>query len=87
MSVARALGHDEIDAYVTEIQTEVGAGRDLTLADLPVKSHERLFFERVPLPADAREEIGSPRTVAVRRAGRGRRGVGLPRDAGMRRDR
>ena len=47
--------NDKIDAYVTEVQTEVGAGRDLTLADLPLKSHERLFYERVPLPAAARE--------------------------------
>jgi hypothetical protein len=57
VSVARALGDGKIDAYVTEIQTEVGAGRDLRLSDLPVKSHERLFYERVPLPADARAAI------------------------------
>ncbi len=57
VSVARALGHDKIDAYVTEVQTEVGAGRDLTLADLPAKSHERLFYERVPLPPAARSQI------------------------------
>jgi hypothetical protein len=57
VSVARALGYSKIDAYVTEIQTEVGAGRDLTLADLPVKSHERLFYERVPLPPAARSAI------------------------------
>ena len=53
VSVARALGRDTIDAYVTEIQTAVGAGHGITLADLPLKDHERLFFERVPLsPAD-----------------------------------
>ena len=57
VSVARALGRDTIDAYVTEVQTAVGAGRDITLADLPLKSHERLFFERVPLPPAARERI------------------------------
>jgi hypothetical protein len=57
VSVARALGHEVIDAYVTEIQTVVGAGRDITLADLPLKSHERVFFERVPLPTEARERI------------------------------
>jgi hypothetical protein len=57
VSVARALGHEVIDAYVTEIQTVVGAGRDITLADLPLKSHERVFFERVPLPAKVRERI------------------------------
>jgi hypothetical protein len=57
VSVARALGLDVIDAYVTEVTTAVGAGRDVTLADLPVKSHERLFFERVPLPDEARGRI------------------------------
>jgi hypothetical protein len=57
VSVARALGHDKIDAYVTEILTAVGADRALTISDLPLKSHERLFYERVPLPAAARERI------------------------------
>ena len=57
VSVARALGYDDIDAYVTEIITELGAGREIRLSDLPLKSHQRLFFERVPLPADARAEI------------------------------
>jgi len=57
VSVARALGYDVIDAYVTEIITELGAGREIQMSDLPLKSHQRLFFERVPLPADARAEI------------------------------
>jgi hypothetical protein len=57
VSVARALGHDTIDAYVTEVITEVGPEREITLADLPLKSHERLFHERVPLPPEARERI------------------------------
>jgi hypothetical protein len=57
VSVARALGHKDIDAYVTEIITELGAGRGIRLRDLPLKSHQRLFYERVPLPADARAEI------------------------------
>ncbi len=57
VSVAHALGHEDIDAYVTEVQTRVGADRTVTLADLPLKSHERLFFERVPLPREARGEI------------------------------
>ena len=57
VSVARAQGNKVIDAYVTEVRTAVGAGRDITLADLPVKSHERLFLERVPLPAEARTRI------------------------------
>lgn len=57
VSVSRALGRTDIDAYVTEVTTRVGADRTITLEDLPLKSHERLFFERVPLPPEARGEI------------------------------
>ena len=57
VSVARALGHNDIDATVTEVVTRLGAGRAITLDELPVKSHERVFFERVPLPDNARSEI------------------------------
>ena len=55
--MARALGHKDINAYVTEVLTELGAEREITLADLPLKSHERLFRERVPLPEEARASI------------------------------
>ncbi len=57
VSVASALGHADIDAYVTEVVTRVDAEGAITLTDLPLKSHERVFFERVPLPEDARVEI------------------------------
>ncbi|MEA2408333.1 MAG: hypothetical protein QOE69_2452 [Thermoleophilaceae bacterium] len=57
VSVARALGHSDISAYVTEVVTQVGAQREIRMKDLPLKSHERLFFERVPLPPEARERI------------------------------
>jgi hypothetical protein len=57
VSVARALGHKDINAYVTEVLTEVGADRAITLRELPLKSHQRLFHERVPLPAEARDRI------------------------------
>jgi hypothetical protein len=57
VSVARALGHDVIDANVTEVRTRIGADRRITVAELPMKGHERLFAERVPLPADAQDEI------------------------------
>jgi hypothetical protein len=57
VSVSRALGRHDIDARVTEVVTRVGAGRDLLRADLPLKSHERVFFERVPLPREARERV------------------------------
>jgi hypothetical protein len=57
VSIARAQGLPDIDAYVTEVHTELGADRRITLRDLPLKSHERLFFERVPLPHESRERI------------------------------
>ena len=57
VSVARAHGLSHIDAYVTEVRTMVGAEGSITVGDLPVKGHERVFFERVPLPDDARAEI------------------------------
>ena len=57
VSVARALGIDELEAHVIEVLTRVGASRDLTIADLPRKSHERVFHERVPLPADEAAQI------------------------------
>jgi len=60
VSVARELGLETIDAYVTEILTSVGAEGAIEVRDLALKSHERLFYERVPLPAHARERIGLP---------------------------
>jgi hypothetical protein len=57
VSVARSLGRTEIDAYVSEVHTRVVAGRDVRVADLPLKSHERLFFDRVPLDAERRKRI------------------------------
>jgi hypothetical protein len=57
VSVARAFGYTDIAAYVTEVLTEVGAGREIRLKDLPLKSHQRLFYERVPLPPEQRERI------------------------------
>jgi hypothetical protein len=57
VSVARALGYRDIEAYVTEVLTQVGADRQIRLKDLPLKSHQRLFFERVPLPREFRERI------------------------------
>jgi hypothetical protein len=57
VSVARALGHKDINAYVTEVLTQVGADREIRLKDLPLKSHQRLFFERVPLTEEERERI------------------------------
>ena len=62
VSVAKSLGRDDIDAYVVEVQTRVRLGRDLRVGDLPLKDHERLFRERVPLGRDerARITVGDP---------------------------
>lgn len=57
VAVARAQGHETIEARVVEVVTRVPAERSMSLDDLPLKSHERLFHERVPLPAQARERI------------------------------
>jgi hypothetical protein len=57
VSVASALGLSDIDAYVTEVVTRVSPDRAIEVTDLPLKSHERVFFERVPLPPEARTEI------------------------------
>jgi hypothetical protein len=57
VSVARALGDTTIEAHVREVETELGASRELRLRDLPLKRHERIFHERVPLPPAARARI------------------------------
>jgi hypothetical protein len=57
VSVAKSLGRQDIDAYVTEVQTRVRLGRDLRVGDLPLKGHERLFRERVPLGREERARI------------------------------
>ena len=57
VAVARAHGRDTIDAHVVEVVTRVPADSSMKLGDLPLKSHERLFHERVPLPPDARARI------------------------------
>jgi hypothetical protein len=57
VSVSRALGRDDIDARVTEVVTRVDAKQAVTRGELPLKSHERVFVERVPLPDEARSEV------------------------------
>ena len=57
VSVAKSLGREDIDAYVTEVTTRVRLGEDTLVSELPLKDHERLFRERVPLPAEARRRI------------------------------
>jgi hypothetical protein len=57
VSVARAHGDTHIEAHVREVITDLGAGRELRVRDLPLKRHERVFRERVPLPPKLRERI------------------------------
>ncbi len=57
VSVARALKEKDINANVIEVRTRLGADPKLQMADLPLKRHERVFHERVPLPPDKRARI------------------------------
>ena len=57
VSVARAMGDTHIDAHVREVLTKLGAGPELRPSELPLKRHERVFRERVPLPAGLRDRI------------------------------
>jgi len=57
VSVARAFGDTTIEARVREVQTAVGATAELRMRELSLKRHERLFFDRVPLPPPMRERI------------------------------
>src|SRR3954452_4063630 len=63
VSVARAQGRETIDAHVVEVLTRVPADLTMNLEDLPLKSHERLFYERVPLGAEAAARISLPAPV------------------------
>ena len=42
---------------VTEVGTRVDAAGQCSFPICPLKSHERVFFDRVPLPAEARHKI------------------------------
>jgi hypothetical protein len=57
VSVARAQGREDIDAYVTEVSTRIGADQAIRPADLPLKSHLRVFLERVPLTPEQVQEV------------------------------
>jgi hypothetical protein len=57
VSVARAQGLRTIDAHVTEVITRISPEGGLRLGQLALKSHERMFSERVPLPPAARLRI------------------------------
>ena len=57
VSVAKSLGRKDIDAYVVEVSTRLKLDESTQVSDLPLKDHERLFRERVPLPPEARARI------------------------------
>ena len=57
VSVARAHRRHRHRGPRREVITDLGAGRELHLRDLPLKRHERVFHERVPLPEAVRERI------------------------------
>jgi hypothetical protein len=57
IAVARALSWSTIRAIVTEVETALPAAAGLNVTDLPLKGHERVFFERVPLPPEGRPSI------------------------------
>jgi ParB-like nuclease domain len=49
VSAARALGLDTLDARVVEVRTRL----EPATSEFEIQAHERLFSERVPLPAEA----------------------------------
>jgi len=57
VSVARAQGLSTIEARVTEVITRIPPEGGLRIGQLALKSHERLFAERVPLAPEAKRRI------------------------------
>jgi len=60
VSVARARRRTHIEAYVREVRTKIEPGPSMRVSDLAFKGHERLFYERVPLPPEWRKRIDLP---------------------------
>jgi len=56
-NIAIATGLSVIDAYVTQVSTDVPASGIRYRGDLLMKSYERIFMARVPLPASAHAKI------------------------------
>ena len=57
VSIAIATGLATIDAYVTEVRTIVPASGIRSRGDLLMKSYERIFRARVPLPTQSYAKI------------------------------
>ena len=53
VSAARALGLSSLDARVVEVRTRLAPAT----SEFEIQTHERLFAERVPLPAEAHRRI------------------------------
>ncbi len=86
VSVAKSLGRDDIDAYVVEVTTRIPLGDD-TLRVRPAAQGPRAAVPRARAARraearDADRASSDPWDFGVAR--RGRRGVGLPRDAAPR---
>jgi hypothetical protein len=66
VSVARAMGRDTIEAYVTEVRTRIPAEGISRRRELLYKSFERVFSGRVPLPPEmaARIRVDNPWSYA-----------------------
>ena len=77
VSVARELGYEVIEAYVTEVVTEIGADRAIRMHDLTLKSHRAPVPRARPAVAAGALADQAVRRVALRGARRGGRGVGL----------
>ncbi len=62
VAVLRTLGIPNVEAHVAEVVTRVGLTKDVQISDLPLKTSERLFRERVPLPpgGEQRIRLGDP---------------------------
>ena len=85
VSVARALGRTDIDAYVVEVRTRVGR-RPHAARRRPAQEEPRARLLRARAAAQPRARADRrDRRVGLRRAGRRRGGVGLPAHAGPRR--
>ena len=57
VAVLRALAIPNVEARVVEVVTRVGMSQDVRISDLPLKSSERLFRERVPLPPEGEQRL------------------------------
>jgi hypothetical protein len=57
VSIALATGQTTIEAYVSEVRTTLPAKGISRRSDLLMKSHQRVFYSRVPLADKARTTI------------------------------